>query len=410
MKLRSLSALFASLTPLLLVPSDANAIRLYENEENGTSFNVGGYIQPYLRWVDDGCIPTGDPATGCNLNLTQDGFGIDRARVSFNGNVHGIADFNLELNAVPTVDLLEANVTFEIVEALELEFGIFKVPVQRGDLVSESRRQFIARAESIRPAPGRQLGAALSYGLPESLTGLPDGFIFATVGIFNGERSAERPPVNNIDERFLTVARLEFNPFGRPSRLVEGDLRDPEDRSEPILSIAGAFAHNRNDNEDWEQDNFVTDLFFAWYGFSLYADYHRANRNFFSDEAGADQYAAGFNAQIGYFIPAPYVDEHLEIVARVEQFDPRTAAREEDAPDLLPVSPLGGPAAGSAAEQEQLGIHGGINWYFAGHDLKLQTQYVHRIGTEDWRLSADDAAIENEFADDTFYAQLTYRF
>jgi hypothetical protein len=412
MKLHHLCALLASsaCSAVILAPRTAHAIKIYENEDSGTSLSVGGYIQPYFRWVDDACLPTGGDPADCNINITNDGFGFDRARLNVSGNTNGIAEFNLEFDGLPNTRVLEAQMTFEPVDSLKLQLGLFKVPFQRSELVSDSRRQFITRAENIRVAPGRQLGLSVEYGLPASLSGLPDDLFVVMLGLFNGERPAENPLTTNIDERFLTVARLEVHPFGRPARLFEGDTRPLDERSEPVLSIGANFAHNRFEPEDWEQDNFGGDIFFAWQGLSIYADYIRNNRNYESIEAGTDQFAAGYNIQAGYFIPAPYVEEHLELVARLEQFDLRTAAREEDAEDLVPNAPLGGPAAGSAAEQEQMAVHGGINWYFAGHDLKLQAQYVHRIGKEDWRLSATDSSIGNEFDDDTFYLQATYRF
>ena len=48
------------------------------------------------------------------------------------------------------------------------------------------------------------------------------------------------------------------------------------------------------------------------------ADFKRL-RNYDNDPAGVDQYAYGWVAQLGYMIPGPWIQEHLEIAARVEQ-------------------------------------------------------------------------------------------
>jgi hypothetical protein len=57
----------------------------------------------------------------------------------------------------------------------------------------------------------------------------------------------------------------------------------------------------------------------------------------------------------------------------------------------------------------------GANVYFAGHDFKLQLNYVRRTELEDWEKSVANPdepftpAASREVDDNSFVAQLTYR-
>lgn len=401
-----LAAFALVVVPALIgTASPAHAIDIYESDDGEISFAFTGYVQPYLRWVDNPCSYNDEGE--CTESLKPDGFGLTRARLGFEGDYAERGSFKLELDTVPNVELLEARLRFEPLPWMAITAGRFKVPFSRQELTSESRLQLIDRAALIRATPGRQLGVELE--LSTGFGRLEDDFLTIAGGIFNGESAKERAPINNIDENFLYAARIEIAPFGNPA-FAEGDLRAPADRAEPQLVFGGSWStETRGENNgDYEQRNLGGDVVFRWHGLSLYGEIFRMDRNYV-DAANADFAGFGYNTQLGFFIPARYVDERLEIVARVQEWDPKRPVDAAGEEELRPTSAGNGPAQPDG-EQAARAYVGGINWYFAGHDLKLQANYTHYDQLENTVLSASSAAVPLDVDDDTFYLQLTYRF
>jgi hypothetical protein len=414
-RLLAASVLFA---PIALLATDASAIELFSDEETGNSLKLTGFFQPYFRNVQDMCVgqtlPDGTVQCTASSTSSTTGFGMTRARLGVEGTMFGFTAFKFELESIPQVAILEAQMNTRIVEGLVWRFGRYRVPYSGQELVSESRLA-MDRAEVIRSTPGRQLGTSLRMELDPFVESLPEGFLNIEFGVFNGESDKARQPVNNIDDTFLYGGRVEISPFGAPSSRMEGDLRPLEERSQPILHIGGGWNTNVDQTANFEEDIYGADITFRWQGLFVYGEYMRANRNYRTLQAGVDRYAEGWNAQFGYMIPAPYLRNHLEIVGRVEYYDPETAAFGSDRVGLLPRGPGGGPAS-SLRLQGQQNYTGGINWYFSGHDLKLQVNYTHRRATEDWAgsYSPPDSTepnnVERDDKDDTLLIQATYRF
>lgn len=390
-----------------LVASSASALTLFEDEETGRSLSLSGYMQPYVRIVPDICVPSQADPTQCSVAETPDGFGLQRARLSISGAANDIASFKLELRSVPNMQVLEAVVGARIAPGFTLRFGRYRVPFSRQELISESRLQ-LDRASILSHTPGRQLGASLRFDMPGNWSALPESFIVAEAGVWNGESAKEQSPINNIDSQFLFAGRLEINPLGQfPDG--EGDLRDGEDRREPLVGAGVNYARNRNDNDGFDEDTFGADLLAKWNGLSFYAEYGRRNRDYDGINAGVDQYSIGFNTQIGYVLPFMYSGMRWELVVRVEQFDPEVAARDADEDLLLAQSPGGGPGA-SEEQQAQRTYVGGLNWYIRGHDFKVQANYSYRQAMEDWSLSAADPDVPQDVDDNSFLLVATYRF
>lgn len=402
---RSLHLLLAVAT-VTVVAAPASAIQLHESEDGDITFDFSGYAQPYVRWVDNPC--TYNAAGECTESQVPDGFGLTRARVGFEGDYAERGSFKIELRTIPNVELLTARLRFEPTDWLSVIVGRFKVPFSRQELTSESRLQLIDRAAIIKATPGRQLGAALE--VQTGFGALDDDFFTLSLGIFNGESAKERAPVNNIDENFLYAARLQIAPFG-DAPLAEGDVRPVGERRNPVLDVGtNVTLETRGPNNgDYDQTNVGADLLFYWQGFSLYTEAFYRRRDYVDEDANPNFEGFGYNAQLGYFIPAPYVRERLEIVARVEEWDPERAIDPAREADLRPTSAGNGPA-NSGGEQAVRNYSGGINWYFSGHDLKLQANYTHRDQLENTQLSASSADVPLDVDDDTFYLQLTYRF
>jgi len=247
----------------------------------------------------------------------------------------------------------------------------------------------------------------LGYTTNLWLDALPKGFLHVAAGVFNGESSKERAPLNNIDDDYLYAARLEVRPFGTLRR-EEADLRPVTDRSSPRVAVGGSWTQETRgaDNGDYEQRRLGADLAVRWHGVSLYGEYYRYDRDYTHDLVDPDRRGIGWSAQLGAMVPAPYLREHLELAARLEHWDPEIAHDDTRATELLSPIPGAGPGrAGSTQAHDDLLV--GLNWYFTGHRLKLQAAYTHRSSIEPWVLSASDDGVAEEVDDDAFLLQLT---
>lgn len=394
-------------------PKSAAAITLFEDPESGTYFRFTGYTQPYFRWVETGCVASARDRE-CSDVSTPMGFGLQRTRLHFEGASNDLASYHIELRTIPNVELLEASVRFQLGDYFALRVGRYRVPYSRQELVSESRLQLIDRGSLIRFTPGRQLGSSLAFQIAPGLAFLPNAVLRIEGGVFNGESDKERAPINNIDDEFLYSARVELHPFGRPETAMEGDLRPVSERSTPMLTLGGHWTYETRgeDNENYREGRIGGDLTLAWYGAFLYGEYFRRDRDYRNDTVDIDQHAWGYNLQAGFMIPAPYLEERLELAGRVEEIHPQTARDSARSSGLVPLVPGTGPQRPDGRQATRSYV-AGINWYFRGHDLKLQANYTWRQELEDWALSIPDEdglrqprGVDN----DSFFLQLTYRF
>ncbi len=407
MRIRSLAAGLL----LTLAPVTANAIEIFSDEESGTDLNIGGFMQPYYRWLQDLCVPSTRADENGNFPCTAtgeespSGFGLTRARFQFGGHAFDFASFLLVVESIPSLQLLEAQINTTITPGLVWRLGRYRVPYSGQELVSESRLS-MDRAEIIRSTPGRQLGSSLRLQLADMVDTLPTGFLNAEVGVFNGESDKARSPVNNIDDGYLVGGRLEVAPLGAERTRTEADLRPLSERNRPQVIVGGGYSYTYQQQEAYVQAVFGADITVKYQGAFLYAEFMRNNQNY---NELPDRYAEGFNVQFGYMIPAPWANEHLEIVGIYEHYDPKVAVNEVDEATLQPSAPGGGPA--STRQQGQNTVIGGLNWYVKGnHDFKVQANYTHRRASEDWRGSADEDGIAADDSDDSFLLQVTYRF
>lgn len=175
----------------------------------------------------------------------------------------------------------------------------------------------------------------------------------------------------------LLVGRLELRPLGPIDDDVEGDLAR---RKKPALALGVGFAHDfRTDRlRATTGPNFVggttsytyvaTDLVFKWYGFAFQAEYlqRRSSKSAIRsvDDEGAEVHEYPQSGR-GYVLQASYVfDPPIEIVARIAQLwaigreDAEFYARTQDRGDELAV---------------------GTNYYFSGHKLKVQADWIARM-------------------------------
>lgn len=406
----------ATLVAALALPSgDAEAVEIYRSPDGLTHFSFTGYAQPYFRVVQNPCT-FGEGGECVDRSVVPDGFGLTRIRLGFGGQNEGLGSYYIELAEQEGLIVpLEFRVAFDPLDGLSITMGRFRVPFSRQELTSESRLQLIDRAAFIKATPGRQLGLAI--GLSTNLFGssLPDDFLRIDAGLFNGESAKERGPINNIDEDFLVAGRLSFSPFGGIP-YAEGDIRPLSERSQFLLSLGLSGNYNRRGegNGEYDQVDLGADLALMWHGVSLYTEGFNYRRNYDNDESNADRSGVGWNLQAGFMVPVRYLREHLELAARVQAWDPEIAADGSRDDELLSNIAGSGPARGGAETASGTQAHRdyvvGANWYFRGHDLKLQANYTWRDEIEDWRRSRFEEGVPVDVDDNSFFLQLTYRF
>jgi hypothetical protein len=391
-----------------LVATRAEAIELVTRDD-GTRFAFTGYAQPYFRWVDNPCSArlTDADTVDCNRTTVPDGFGLQNARLVFEGDWETRGRMNLEIATVPNVELVEVEFAFEPVSNLLLRVGRIRVPFARQALTSESKMQFVGRTDSLKYTPGRQLGAAIRY--EPTIGGSP--WFGLDLGVFNGESSEERAPINNIDEQFLVAARVRVSPLGERVPLSEGDLRAPGERSRLLLELGATTSYESRgeNNGNYEDRRTSADVAALYRGASLYAQAVLVDRDFRADDVDPDFTATGFSVQVGYFAPLPWVERHLELAGRYEVFDPSAATDASRDADLRAPQAGSGPARPEGSQARSI-LTGGVNLYLQGHDLKLQLNYIHREELEDWVGSAQSPGLlKRSVDDDAAFAQMTWR-
>lgn len=279
--------------------------------------------------------------------------------------------------------LRDARAEFDRLRNFNVWVGQFKVPFSRQRVISSSNLSVLDRSNvNAEFTLDRDLGIE---AFSRDLGGL-GGRLAYYVGVFMGEG---RNAYELRDPGMLYVARFEVNPFGKFEDYVEGDLGRSK---KPGLSIGAAYAFQdrahaaRGVIGDFPADRGTTDfhhatadLMFKWQGFSLFASAH-LRRGFNRVNGGAlddmdmpiatvpARSGMGWFAQFGYLVPKI----PLEIVGRYGMvrkfgFGDETSGRNGD-------------EAG-----------GGLNWYFVGHDLKLQLDYF-RLWDETMGIDYADQA------------------
>lgn len=263
--------------------------------------------------------------------------------------------------------LRDARIEFDRLRDFTVWVGQFKVPFSRQRILSSSNMNLVDR--SIVNAEfnlDRDIGF---QAMSKDLGGL-GGRLAYYAGVFMGEG---RNAFDLKDTGMLFVGRLEVNPFGKFDDYTEGDLARS---SKPGLSIAGAYAFQdrahaaRGNVGDFPLDrgttNFHhinTDIMFKWRGLTVQSALHlrkgfnRKNGGAL-DEMGnpiptvAARQGLGWYGQVGWVVPKI----PLEVVGRYGLVRNNYGATRSSLPDA-----------------DEAG--GGLNWYFVGHDLKLQLDY-----------------------------------
>jgi phosphate-selective porin OprO/OprP len=313
---------------------------------------------------------------------TQQSVQIRRARLQFQGNVFsphvkyyiqlGMSPADMT-SGLPDVEgsirrnpLRDARLEFDRLRDFTVWVGQFKVPFSRQRMNSSAHLNMVDRTSiNAEFTLDRDIGV---QAMSKDIGGLGHRLAYYA-GVFMGEG---RNAFALNDPGMLYVGRVEVLPFGKFDDFTEGDVGRSE---KPGLSIAGAYAFQdrahaaRGVIGDPPADGGTTnfhhvnaEIFFKWRGVSLASALHWrkgvARRSGGAvDDMGmpiplaAARSGLGWYAQLGWVVPKI----PLEVVGRYG----------------LIRNTFG--AASSLRDSDEAG--GGINYFFVGHDLKLQLDY-----------------------------------
>lgn len=318
---------------------------------------------------------TSDPTSDDLDELLAAEFLVRRARLAFKGMLLNDAIlWNLQLGMSQNdveldrpIIVRDAWVQCNAPLGVGLRVGQMKVPFDRQRMVSSSALQFADRTRTMS-----ELTLDRDIGLQLLHMGLLDKRLAVQAGLFGGD-GRNRPTPNS---GFLSVGRVQVQPFGAFDDLAEGDI---ERRESPALAIAAAGGTSvrttrvlattgrvlEKDGSEGLLDygHATIDALFKWRGFSLFV---AALGRLGFDDHGAPAPIA--RSAVGGFVQAGMMTiGGLELVARAAHTQPiQLQGMAPNDPTLVP-------------EWE---ASGGVNFYWLGHDLKLNTD-LGALGPED---------------------------
>lgn len=291
-------------------------------------------------------------------------------------------DLPNESGSIRRNPLRDARLEFDRLRDFTVWVGQFKVPFSRQRMLSSAYMNLVDR--SIVNAEfnlDRDIGV---QAMSKDLGGL-GGKLAYYAGVFMGEG---RNSFDLTDFGMLYVGRFEVLPFGKFDDYAEGDLARAK---KPGLSIGAAYSYQdrahaaRGVVGDLPTDRGTTDfhhmnadILFKWRGVSVQTAFHlrkglRRKSGGALDDMGAPiptvaaRSGASWYGQLGWMVPKI----PLEVVGRYGLI--RNIYGKESS--LLNADEAGG----------------GLNWYFVGHDLKLQLDYF-RLWDESMGKTFADAA------------------
>ncbi len=372
--------------------------------------DIGFYAQPqfvYQTGYDNESVSNFSVAPGVNLR---------RTRMVAHGQAHPLLQVRLEFGLSSNLELFDTYALVPIKRWLQVQIGQFRVPFSRQELVSGTRLQFAesslwsgaANASGVRFVPSFDTGVMVwGWAGPRDL-------IEYYAGLFNG-----KGPNNpfNLDGFFLYAGRVVVNPLGRPRALQEGSVGLPRDptisiglnaagqiRQVGLVTLPGASAPVPN---RIRAISLGADLFASAYGASLYAEVYARDTDETDTHAAPSTQSLGWLAQAGYFIPAPYVRDHLEVVARVQSFDPSSCFTRTEGTDCGVRPPSSATRAVYRDFMSTTAITFGVNWYQLGHGFKAQATYTIQNENRDLAGRAPGSGV---VINDLFNLQLTGSF
>jgi len=314
-------------------------------------------------------------------------FMIRRARLQFSGNMWGKknkfkAEFAVsprddsfegvdlngddidDANLVKTTPLLDWYQEFTHFRDLNVRIGQYKVPYSRQRVISSGNLQLVDRSVTGNAefTLDRDLGIDIRS---KDLFGLDLLKYYA--GVYIGEgRNTSNKTIGAGDQGLMYIARVEILPLGSFKDYSEADLARS---TEAGLSIGAAYAYideapktrgilgSTITDDVWSYHNMTGDLMLKVAGFSLLSEVFMRQGEAESGAATSDGWGA--MGQAGYLLP----HTALEITGRYG------------------MNRRIGTEAESSFDEGLNEAGGGIGYYFAHHNLKLQSD-VFRIWDE----------------------------
>ncbi len=274
-----------------------------------------------------------------------------------------------------------------------LRVGQWKINYNRERVDSSGRQQFVERSIANRQFTiDRQVGVQLTGRLFKETP--------ADMRYWAGVYTGEGRGVRNDDNNLMTMARLQWNMFGRELKWRQTDV---EYTKKPTGSFSVAAAQNKGNCTRWSSsgcgnlDGFdspsslhgnTTDRYeikqwqqgsaFKYRGFSWQQEYHVKDID--DQETGTSSRLKGGYAQAGYFLHSiiPAFPKELELAARY--------ARVEE-PNKTDIS--------FDNVREEFTI--GANWFMSGHNNKLTADFSH--------LTLEDGYVGQDADEDRFRLQ-----
>ncbi len=316
-----------------------------------------------------------------NDNKADDStFRMRRLKFSWEGNAFS-KNLSYKVQIVPTAskseDFLEdAALTYKVADEFKFNFGQFKVPYNRQQITSSGRQQFpdrslasdefrfstIDRATTTTctfPGGGTVAGVGIACGSGATASTSDKDtarkFHYDLGAMFQGELFNKKLEYNlaftngsglnrtNANKDLLYTGRLVWNVLGQYG-YSESDVEGSE---HPALMIGASGGYNVQDVTKTKILQAGGELGFKYKGASLQAEYFLRHNNPTGTAKSTKDH--GYYAQAGYFV----IPNHLEIAARASQY-------------------LKAGASNNKSEYT-----GAVNYYFFGHDLKLQGDYSY---------------------------------
>jgi hypothetical protein len=326
------------------------------------SLNVKGRMQ--LRYAGE--MHDDDGVANANAHSLL----IRRARLDFSGNVITpdlTYDLQLDLGAIPGAAdnniLYYAWMNYKVMDQFQLMGGLHKIWFNRQEITSSGKQQFVDRSlANERFNLDRSIGV-IAHG---DLNGKMVEYYLSVV---NGRNTRN---AINTNQELGYIGRIAFNPLGEYG-YEEADVKESEDVA-LTFGGAGGLWHEESTVGAGVQNRVISgnaDFGIKYSGFSTQGEFFLRN----TQAGAASQNDMGYYVQAGYFL----VPKHFEIALRHSGLWDDTG---NDGINLNmnngSITGLGGVNDGvdeTADSDNEYEYTAGLNYYFKGHDLKIQAQY-----------------------------------
>lgn len=386
---------------------EEKAIKVSHGKKGFRFETADGNFQTNLLWraqLRFTTPSTGDPRQVGNFNdNSQNTFEGRRLRMKIGGHAYRPwLKYYFEVDLQPTRDFDDgsANASSRVIDwradiakfdYATLRVGQWKINYNRERVDSSGRQQFVERSIANRVFTiDRQVGAQLTGRLFKETP--------ADMRYWAGVYTGEGRGVRNEDNNFMTMARLQWNMFGRELKWRQTDVEFTE---KPTGSFSLATASNTgpctrwsssgcgrldgfanpsglgNDNNRYDVDQWTQGSAFKYRGFSWQQEYH--DKEVKDNNNGQTYDLTGGYMQAGYFFHnlMPAFPKELELATRY-------AYVEEPNINLVD-------------ENKRKEYTIAANWFFDGHNNKITADFSHLTIDDPTRLAGGGDEDEDRF-------------